>query len=83
MKQQPNISTKATDIQIGGNHYKDMPIQPIEFIIKNKIGFCEGNIIKYVCRHKHKNGREDILKAKQYIDFILENDYPTENTSKL
>lgn len=65
----------ATDIQIGGNHYKDMTIQPIDFILKNKLGFCEGNIIKYVCRHRQKNGKEDLLKAKQYIDFLIEEEY--------
>jgi len=62
----------ATDIQIGGNHYKDMTIQPIDFILKNKLGFCEGNIIKYVCRYKNKNGIQDLQKAKQYIDFLIE-----------
>lgn len=66
------------DIQIGGTHYKDMPIQPIDFILKNKLGFCEGNIIKYVCRHRTKNGKEDLLKAKQYIDFLIEAEYGQE-----
>ena len=67
------------DIQIGGTHYKDMPIQPIDFILKNKLGFCEGNIIKYVCRHRQKNGKEDLLKAKQYIDFLIEEEYADKN----
>lgn len=50
-----------------------MAIQPIEFIMKNNIGFCEGNIIKYICRYKDKNGKEDLLKIKHYVDLILEN----------
>ncbi len=61
--------------QVGGNHYKDMQIQPIEFITKNGLGFCEGNVIKYVCRYKHKNGKEDLLKAKHYIDLLIELEY--------
>ena len=60
--------------QVGGTHY-DMKIQPIIFIKKNNIGYCEGNVIKYVCRHRQKNGAEDLLKARQYIDFILELEY--------
>ena len=53
---------KATDAQVGGNHYKDMKIQPITFIQENNIPFCEANVIKYVCRHRNKNGLEDLLK---------------------
>ena len=52
------------------DHY-DFKIQPVEFILKNGLGFCEGNIIKYVSRWKLKNGREDLLKAKHYIDILL------------
>ena len=56
-------------------HYK-MAITPIEFIEKNQLGFSVGNVIKYVCRYKHKNGKEDLLKAKHYIDLILQYEYP-------
>jgi hypothetical protein len=62
--------------QIGGNHYKDMKIQPTEFIMANELGFCEGNVIKYVCRHGAKNGKEDLLKAKHYIDLLIAAKYP-------
>ncbi len=51
-------------------HY-DFKIQPIDFILANDIPFCEGNIIKYVSRWKLKNGREDLLKAKHYLDMLL------------
>ncbi len=63
---------KAGEIQIGGDHYKNLKIQPTVFIAKNEIPFIEGNIIKYVVRHKHKNGIEDLKKAKHYIDLALE-----------
>ena len=66
---------KASEIQIGGNHYSKYKIQPTEFIHKNNISFIEGNIIKYVLRHKDKNGIEDLKKAKHYIDLLIEFEY--------
>ena len=66
----------AYDKQIGGSHYRKMKIQPSEFINKNNLPFAEGNAIKYICRHKHKGERQDLEKAKHYIDMILERDYP-------
>ena len=62
----------ATTIQVGGNHYKDMKIQPIEYIQANNLGYCEGNVIKYVSRFKSKNGVEDLRKARHYIDLLIE-----------
>jgi hypothetical protein len=62
----------AKDIQVGGSHYKDWAIQPIEFITKNNIPFIEGNIIKYACRWREKNGREDLEKIKHYVDLLIE-----------
>jgi Protein of unknwon function (DUF3310) len=67
---------KPSKDQVGGQHYKSMPIQPAEFIHKNGIGFLEGNVIKYVCRHATKSGKEDLLKARHYIDLLLEWQYP-------
>lgn len=63
---------KATDTQIGGSHYKRNAIQPIDYIMANGLDFCEGNVVKYVSRWKHKGGIEDLKKARQYIDFIIE-----------
>lgn len=68
----------ASKTQVGGNHYKDFVIQPSEFIHKNRLGFLEGNIIKYVCRHGAKHGRQDLLKARHYIDLLLEWEYGNE-----
>ena len=62
----------ATDIQIGGNHYSKMEIQPIEYIMKNKIPYCEANVIKYLSRWRSKNGVEDLRKARHYIDMLIE-----------
>ena len=58
--------------QIGGNHYSDMVIQPIEFIHKNNLSFIQGNVIKYVCRYKSKGDIQDLNKAKHYIDLLIE-----------
>ena len=57
-----------------------MVIQPSEFINKNDLPFAEGNAIKYLCRHKQKNQKEDLLKAKHYIDMAIERDYPEPKT---
>ena len=69
------MSKKHSDKQIGGEHYKHMKIQPTEFIAANDIPFIEGNVIKYVCRHAHKNGKEDVLKAIHYLNLLIEYHY--------
>jgi Protein of unknwon function (DUF3310) len=63
----------ATSHQVGGDHYRNMTIQPIDFIMANGLGFCEGNVIKYVTRYPFKNGLEDLKKARHYIDLMIEN----------
>lgn len=67
--------TKATSTQVGGDHYKDLAIQPIEYITKNNLTYMEGNVIKYVTRHRSKKGAEDIRKAIHYLEMILELEY--------
>ena len=61
--------------QIKGDHYKRFIIQPAEFINANNLAYAEGNVIKYVCRHKYKGKREDIEKAIHYLEMIIERDY--------
>jgi len=63
---------KSYKNQVGGSHYKNYKIQPVEFIIKNNIGFVEGNIIKYVLRFKEKGGVVDLEKAKHYIELLID-----------
>lgn len=68
----------ASKKQIGGSHYKGLIVQPAEFIHKNGLGFLEGNVIKYVCRHRVKHGTTgyvDLEKARHYIDLLLEYEY--------
>ena len=65
----------AASRQVGGSHYKDMRIQPTEYINKNNLGYMEGNVIKYVSRHKSKGGAQDIKKAIHYLELILRETY--------
>ena len=64
--------TSALDVQVAGNHYKDLAIQPVEYIHANGIGYFEGNVIKYVSRWRAKNGIKDLEKAKHYIELLIE-----------
>jgi hypothetical protein len=63
---------KATDKQIGGKHYTGFKIAPIEFIVKNKLSFIQGCVIKYICRFENKNGIEDLEKIKHYCDLQIQ-----------
>jgi hypothetical protein len=62
----------SLDVQVGGGHYKDMVIQPVEFCHVNKIPYLEATAIKYLCRWKKKNGIQDLQKAKHYIELLIE-----------
>lgn len=63
---------RALDVQHGGNHYKTLAIQPVEYIHRNNIPFIEGNVIKYVTRWRDKGGVQDLYKAKHFIDLLIE-----------
>jgi hypothetical protein len=62
----------ALDRQVAGDHYKDLPIQPAEYIHANAMGYFEGNVVKYVSRWRKKNGMADLEKAKHYIELLIE-----------
>jgi len=68
----PKVTTKENPLtkQVGGSHYKDLKIQPIEYILANGLGFCEGNIIKYITRWKQKGGIQDIDKVIHYAELL-------------
>ena len=66
-----DVSFNPLDKHVGGNHYRDMAIQPVQFIVANNIPYREANVIKYVCRHASKNGKQDLLKARHYIDMLI------------
>ena len=60
------------DQQVGGDHYRRMAIQPMEFILANGLGFVEGSVVKYVSRWQHKGGLQDLKKARQNLDFLID-----------
>ena len=66
------VAVPALEVQVAGNHYKDMKIQPVEYIYANQIPYLEGNVIKYVSRWRSKGGIDDLEKAKHYIDLLIE-----------
>jgi hypothetical protein len=71
----PEPVASALGVQEGGSHYKDMKIQPIEFIHANSLDFFQGNIVKYAARHKAKNGAQDLRKVIHYAQLALELQY--------
>jgi hypothetical protein len=74
---------KALDKQEGGKHYKDLKIQPIEYIHANNLGYIEGNVVKYITRHSQKNGAEDIQKVIHYCELLLELEYGKNSEEKV
>jgi hypothetical protein len=63
---------KALDTQVGGGHYKDMAIQPMEYSMKNGLDACQHTAIKYISRFRDKGGIEDLRKAKHVIDMLIQ-----------
>ena len=66
------MNDKAMSIQIGGDHYKKLKIQPLEYALENGLGICEHAIVKYVSRWRDKGGVEDLRKARHYIDILIQ-----------
>ena len=64
------------DVQIGGDHYRQFPIQPIEFITRNRLGFIQGDVVKRICRFNQPGGKglQDLLKIKHEIDCLIKID---------
>ncbi len=63
-------------VQIGGDHYKKMKIQPLEYSMANGLNACEHSVVKYVSRHRAKNGRQDLEKAIDMLHKLIEFEYP-------
>lgn len=62
----------ALDVQVGGSHYKNNDMQPIELIVALNLNFIEGNIVKYITRYKNKNGMQDVMKCIHYSQLAIE-----------
>ncbi len=69
-------SDKATDMQVGGNHYARNKIQPIDYIVENELDWFSGNVVKYITRFKHKGGKQDLQKVIHYAQLAMEHYYP-------
>jgi hypothetical protein len=69
----------ALSTQVGGDHYKSLAIQPIEYITKNNLGWCEGNVIKYISRWKQKGQHADLDKVIHYVNLLKELDDTSRN----
>lgn len=70
----PKKPTSAFDVQVGGNHYKNMKIQPVEFALANGLDFFQKDIVKYITRSKGDKTKrlEDLNKARHYLDMYIE-----------
>jgi hypothetical protein len=64
--------TTAFSNQVGGDHYKNLVIQPVEYITANNIPYIEGNVIKYITRWRNKNGTQDLHKIIHYVQLLIE-----------
>lgn len=71
----PVESDNPFDTQIGGGHYKDLAIQPMELSLKNNLNAAQHTAIKYIMRYRDKNGLEDLKKAKHTIDLLIQHEY--------
>jgi len=74
---------KIFEEQVGGDHYMTMKIQPTEYILANDLGFCEGNIVKYISRWKNKNGIEDLQKVIQYAEILIEDEIENQKLTEM
>jgi hypothetical protein len=68
----PTTASSALTTQVGGGHYKQMVIQPVQYIHANNIPFIEGCIIKYASRWREKGGKKDLEKIKHFADLLIE-----------
>lgn len=74
-KQMETVADKAMSaeaVQVGGDHYRKLPIQPMRYSMKNKLDACQHTIVKYVTRFREKGGIQDLEKAKHVIDMLIE-----------
>lgn len=76
------MATDPLTVQEGGDHYKKWEIQPVEFAMVNKLDLCQANVVKYVCRFRDKGGKEDLLKARHYIDLLIHFEYNKKDSTK-
>ena len=74
----PESRLITSNEQVGGDHYKKFAISPIEFVQRNELNACEATVVKYVCRHRFKDGKKDIEKSIHLLQLLIEMEYPDE-----
>lgn len=72
----PGNPTSPLGEQVGGSHYKGLKLQPAQYCHANGMGYCESAVVRYITRHRQKNGRQDIEKAIHCLHLLLELEYP-------
>jgi hypothetical protein len=65
---------KANDVQVDGDHYKCLGIQPWDAIRDWNLGFFDGNVVKYIARFRRKGGLVDLHKARHYLQKLIEDE---------
>jgi hypothetical protein len=68
-----SLPQTANETQVAGEHYRT-PIQHWDYVLANDLGYLEGQITKYVTRWRKKNGVEDLLKARHFLDKLIESE---------
>jgi hypothetical protein len=76
------VPKNALKVQVGGAHYKNMAIQPVEYIHANKLSFIEGAVVKYVSRWRDKGGVKDLEKARHFLDLLIQLEANTKGKKK-
>lgn len=69
------MAYKGLERQVGGGHYKDLAIQPVEYCYKNQIPAIEAAVIKYATRHRFKGQRQDLEKAIHLLEILIDLEY--------
>ena len=72
MKETEVPKSEQLAVQVGGEHYKKYPIQPVTFSMANELNHCQANVVKYIVRYKDKDGLKDLEKAIHYIRLLAE-----------
>lgn len=62
---------KQTHYEIPGREKQPIELMRLGLTDTEFEGYCIGNVMKYILRHKYKGGLNDLLKAREYIDFLI------------
>jgi hypothetical protein len=72
---QDMVNNNPLTTQVGGDWYKKLKIQPIDYVMSNDLNYLQGAVVKYITRHKAKGGKEDLLKAIHCTELLIKYEY--------